>query len=258
MEEYIMKLKTMSLALIFGLTLTYYGNALADPITDGGGWTCAGEGCPDNDDDGIPNIDDDCPYEAGAEGARGCVGWTNSDVDWSTRFEDNDYDRIINLYDKCPEIPDYGRSYDEGFGCPLITDGGDWECVGCDIDGDGVDDTDDDCRDTPEGVEVDADGCAIETDEDVVDEDEDTDEEVEFYTSEDKNTDETANEPPFNLPINVDGNSDLEGNFDKNNEIESFNGESCSLVENGQAINVISYILFALTLVPLMIRRKKK
>ncbi|MGF7139217.1 OmpA family protein [Roseimarinus sediminis] len=92
------------------------------------------KGCPlDTDNDGIPDFQDDCPDEPGLPEYNGCP--------------DTDGDGIIDKEDDCPELP----GIPEYNGCP-------------DSDGDGVIDPDDLCPDTQPGVVVDEYGCPIDSD----------------------------------------------------------------------------------------------
>ena len=64
-------------------------------------------GCPDRDNDGIPDSVDRCPNmaEDGTDG-DGCPG------------TDADHDKIPNTKDKCPEDPEDWDSVDDFDGCP--------------------------------------------------------------------------------------------------------------------------------------------
>jgi outer membrane protein OmpA-like peptidoglycan-associated protein len=91
-------------------------------------------GCPlDTDNDGIPDYEDDCPDDPGLPEYNGCP--------------DSDGDGIIDKEDDCPELP----GLPEYNGCP-------------DSDGDGVIDPKDLCPDTQPGVVVDDYGCPIDSD----------------------------------------------------------------------------------------------
>nr|WP_262898908.1 OmpA family protein [Hymenobacter piscis] len=91
------------------------------------------QGCPDRDNDGVADKDDDCPDEAGLPALRGCP--------------DADGDGVADKNDKCPDTP-AGTQVD-GNGCPLVTD----------ADGDGIPNDQDRCPNTPAGTKVDANGC---------------------------------------------------------------------------------------------------
>ena len=103
-------------------------------------------GCPDSDQDGIPDAEDKCPQQAGIPEFNGCP--------------DSDGDGVIDPEDACPE--EYGTV--ENNGCPIADRDGDGladdvdECpdlagpeafLGCpDSDGDGLVDKVDRCPDT--------------------------------------------------------------------------------------------------------------
>lgn len=76
-------------------------------------------GCPDGDEDGIADKDDDCPYEKGISERRGCPA-----------PKDSDNDGIPDTGDECP----YDRGEKRFAGCP-------------DSDADGVPDNKDNCKD---------------------------------------------------------------------------------------------------------------
>jgi len=75
-------------------------------------------GCPDTDGDLIPDNEDECPFEKGGKGSNGCP--------------DMDKDGVPDKYDQCSKVP--GSKLAKG--CP-------------DRDGDGVADKDDACPDDP-------------------------------------------------------------------------------------------------------------
>ncbi len=105
------------------------------------------DGCPDSDGDGIPDHKDKCPEDAGPKIFDGCP--------------DTDGDGVPDSEDECPNVP----GSKESKGCPTIDSDGDGipddrdDCPkeygpratgGCpDRDGDGVPDKDDKCIDTP-------------------------------------------------------------------------------------------------------------
>ena len=70
------------------------------------------DGCPDpdNDQDGIPDVDDLCPNDPedkdGFEDQDGCPD------------PDNDHDRILDKDDKCPNEPETYNGYQDADGCP--------------------------------------------------------------------------------------------------------------------------------------------
>lgn len=107
-------------------------------------------GCPDNDLDGVANQDDACPDEPGPIENSGCP------------IADTDGDGISDAEDKCVEL--YGSP--DMFGCP-DTDGdgvadpedfcpeemGDISAQGCpDADGDGTPDAEDQCPNSAGGI----------------------------------------------------------------------------------------------------------
>lgn len=110
-----------------GLTLTYRWSKrdfdrdgildVADACPREAGTSATG-GCPDADGDGIIDMEDMCPYQTGTLELRGCP--------------DDDFDGVADLLDKCPDYP--GHLSAEG--CP-------------DADGDGLADNDDLCPDCP-------------------------------------------------------------------------------------------------------------
>jgi outer membrane protein OmpA-like peptidoglycan-associated protein len=127
------------------------------------------DGCPDfdNDKDGLPDVNDACPNEAGPVENRGCpVRDTDGDgipddidrcrLDPEDRdgFEDddgcpevdNDFDGTLDVNDNCPVDP--GPRTNQG--CPVL-----------DRDGDGLNDPADRCPDVPEDKDgfEDLDGC---------------------------------------------------------------------------------------------------
>ncbi|MFH1874900.1 MAG: hypothetical protein ABH859_06925 [Pseudomonadota bacterium] len=150
---------------------------------------------------------------------------------------DTDNDGLKDYYDHCPT-----ESGDRDDGCPVFTDGGDWECVDTT-----PDDDIDDCHPDAEAETPPDDGEGDDTSTETVSDEEIPD--VPFYSS--------ADEDEFDQEMVLD-TDDTSNNLDENDAVESFNSESCSLVESGQAINYVTFILFGLTLVPLMIRRKSK
>jgi outer membrane protein OmpA-like peptidoglycan-associated protein len=105
----------------------------------------------DSDGDGVPDIDDDCPNQAGLIEFKGCP--------------DTDGDGVADREDECPEV--FGLKYlkgcpdtdgdgliDKEDDCPTVA--GPLENKGCpwpDRDGDGVLDKDDDCPDVPGSIE---------------------------------------------------------------------------------------------------------
>ena len=105
------------------------------------------EGCPDADNDGIPDKDDQCPLEMGPASRKGCPD------------TDRDGDGVENKLDACPDVPgspaakgcpdrDNDGVADEADSCPDAP--GPPETRGCpDSDLDGIPDKDDRCPNTP-------------------------------------------------------------------------------------------------------------
>ena len=91
-------------------------------------------GCPDTDNDGIQDTEDNCPEEAGPDDNQGCP------------WPDSDYDGVLDKDDSCPENAGPG----DNNGCP-------WP----DRDNDGVIDKDDDCPD--EAGLAEDNGCPVVT-----------------------------------------------------------------------------------------------
>ena len=88
-------------------------------------------GCPDTDNDGIQDTEDNCPEEAGPEENQGCP------------WPDSDNDGVLDKDDNCPQE----AGPEENSGCP-------WP----DRDQDGIPDKDDDCPDEAANT---ASGCPI-------------------------------------------------------------------------------------------------
>ncbi len=84
------------------------------------------KGCPDKDGDGLPDVDDKCPDVPGPLGLNGCPP-----------AADRDGDGIPDSTDRCPD----DKGFAELKGCP-------------DRDGDGLADLDDSCPDIPGVVEL--------------------------------------------------------------------------------------------------------
>jgi len=102
------------------------------------------DGCPDpdNDQDGILDVDDECPDDPedkdGFEDEDGCPD------------EDNDQDGILDVDDKCPNDPEDKDNFEDEDGCPDY-----------DNDQDGIPDSTDKCPIVPEDIDnfEDEDGC---------------------------------------------------------------------------------------------------
>jgi OmpA-OmpF porin, OOP family len=98
------------------------------------------DGCPDSDNDGVPDNLDKCPATP-----------PNVKVDVMGCPMDTDGDGVPDYLDKCPTVKGSGTLE----GCP-------------DADNDGVADINDKCPGTPAGVKVDSKGCPLDTDGDGV------------------------------------------------------------------------------------------
>ncbi len=103
------------------------------------------DGCPDldNDHDGLPDLQDGCPDKPedmdGFQDEDGCPD------------PDNDGDGIVDSRDQCPDEAEDLDGFQDDDGCPEL-----------DNDQDGVLDETDTCPDTPAGVSVDENGCPSE------------------------------------------------------------------------------------------------
>ncbi|MFP2898722.1 OmpA family protein [Corallococcus sp. 4LFB] len=93
------------------------------------------QGCPDKDDDqdGIPNLADQCPAQA--ENKNGF-----QDEDGCPDDPDSDGDGIVDSKDACPKEPETFNRYKDTDGCPDVEP---------DRDGDGIVDRLDNCPDEP-------------------------------------------------------------------------------------------------------------
>lgn len=128
----------------------------ADPDNDGDGVADVDDGCanepedrdgfedadgcpdPDNDGDGVRDFDDACPLEPGVARTSGCP------------FTDDDGDGIDASVDRCPDEAEDVDGFEDSDGCADV-----------DNDADGVVDVDDGCPLEPETINgvADADGC---------------------------------------------------------------------------------------------------
>lgn len=147
--------------------------AYEDPTIVKKGDKLASKQFNDSDGDGIPDINDKCPYsKAGAKvDSLGCA-------------VDTDGDGVIDIDDKCPDTPKgvkvndvgcVGDSDDDGImddldKCPATPKGFAVDSTGCpfDADKDGVADMLDKCPNTPDSLKVTPDGCPVDTDKDGV------------------------------------------------------------------------------------------
>ncbi len=97
--------------------------------------------CPelDADGDGVKNVADRCPQDAGLAQLDGCAD------------TDDDGDGVLNLADRCPKEPENVNGFEDGDGCPDDPDS----------DGDGIADSKDRCPKEPEDKDgfQDEDGC---------------------------------------------------------------------------------------------------
>ena len=109
-------------------------------------------GCPDTDGDGIPDAEDACPNEPGSKETQGCPV-----------SKDSDNDRVPDDIDRCPLDPEDKDAFQDEDGCPDADNDGDGivdkadacpveagpiESRGCpvtDKDADGVPDPEDKC-----------------------------------------------------------------------------------------------------------------
>ncbi len=130
------------------------------------------DGCPDpdNDRDGVLDVNDKCPLTPGPQSNQGCP---------EDASKDSDGDGIPDVLDKCPLQPEDKDGFQDDDGCPDndndedgLIDGAD-RCPdvagpiqnnGCpdgDKDGDGIQDSKDRCPDEPEDKDgfQDEDGC---------------------------------------------------------------------------------------------------
>jgi hypothetical protein len=102
----------------------------------------------DDDNDGILDVDDNCPLIGNADQA-------DNDGDNIGDFcdPDDDNDGILDVDDNCPFTPnpDQADSDNDGIGDGCDTD----------ADNDGVSNADDLCPDTPTGAVIDVDGCEV-------------------------------------------------------------------------------------------------
>ncbi|OGR07213.1 MAG: hypothetical protein A2341_11095 [Deltaproteobacteria bacterium RIFOXYB12_FULL_58_9] len=100
---------------------------------------------PDSDNDGIPDVADDCPFEP--------EDYDQYDDTDGCPDLDNDGDGILDTKDACPTEPEDKNQIDDDDGCP--------DAGAHDQDGDGVLDIDDDCPSESEDLDYfdDQDGC---------------------------------------------------------------------------------------------------
>ncbi len=131
--------QNLSLAYAYDMTLTDLSNYSSGSLEITLGLTI--DKRRDNDDDGIPDKEDDCPNEPGTKSNKGCPDKHKGD---SEEVLDSDGDGIVDTKDDCTNIP--GNRANNG--CPFG-----------DRDKDGIRDDIDKCPDIP-GV-ADNIGCPI-------------------------------------------------------------------------------------------------
>jgi photosystem II stability/assembly factor-like uncharacterized protein len=102
----------------------------------------------DDDNDGILDVDDNCPKVANANQTD-----TDGDGLGDACDDDDDNDGVPDVNDNCPLIANANQADDDNDGIGNICDD--------DADNDGVPDASDACPDTPEGTTVDVTGCPI-------------------------------------------------------------------------------------------------
>jgi len=102
----------------------------------------------DDDNDGILDIDDNCPLVANADQAD-----NDNDGDGDVCDNDDDDDGVLDIDDNCPLTANTDQADFDGDGIGDVCDD--------DIDNDGVPNALDFCDETPADTIVDVDGCAI-------------------------------------------------------------------------------------------------
>lgn len=102
----------------------------------------------DDDNDGILDVDDNCPLIANANQAD-----NDGDGEGDVCDPDDDNDGILDVDDNCPFVANANQTDDDNDGIGNVCDD--------DLDNDGVPNANDLCPDTPENSVVDVDGCAI-------------------------------------------------------------------------------------------------
>ena len=102
----------------------------------------------DDDNDGVLDVDDNCPLQANADQAD-----NDNDGIGDVCDPDDDNDGILDIDDICPLISNADQADFDGDGLGDVCDP--------DIDNDGVPNTIDQCNDTPAGATVDVDGCEV-------------------------------------------------------------------------------------------------
>ncbi|NNF18692.1 MAG: T9SS type A sorting domain-containing protein, partial [Flavobacteriaceae bacterium] len=102
----------------------------------------------DDDNDGILDINDNCPLIANADQAN-----NDMDAEGDACDPDDDNDGIIDTEDNCPFTANADQADTDADGIGDVCDD--------DSDNDGVPNGEDQCPDTPEGTTVDISGCAV-------------------------------------------------------------------------------------------------
>lgn len=102
----------------------------------------------DDDNDGILDVDDNCPLIGNADQAD-----ADGDGDGDVCDTDDDNDGIPDTQDNCPLTPNANQADADGDGIGDVCDD--------DADNDGVPNSLDLCPDTPENTPVDVDGCPV-------------------------------------------------------------------------------------------------
>ena len=109
---------------------------------------CAETALPDADDDGVLDVDDNCPDAPNPD-------QTDSDMDGigDACDDDNDNDGVLNVDDNCPLVANFDQSDLDGDGIGDVCDG--------DLDGDGVDNDVDNCPAAINPNQTDTDGDSL-------------------------------------------------------------------------------------------------
>ena len=139
-------------SLLFSGSFTELSWTVSDPNTEDGMWLqLSVDNCvvvTDSDDDGVDDVNDNCPDTANAD-------QTDSDGDGAGDAcdDDDDGDGVLDEGDNCPldANPDQDDFDGDGAGDPCDSD----------ADGDDVLDADDECLYTPAAAITNVDGCAI-------------------------------------------------------------------------------------------------
>lgn len=199
----------------------------------------------DRDCDGVKDEKDSCPDVAGYYTHNGCMlplmlTLAPRNLQPLIRFTDNDTDGdgVVDSEDACPDTP----GTVENHGCPELP------AAVADSDHDGVIDADDECPDTPAGAVVNSAGCP-DTDGDGI------------FDNVDACKDEAAStEDGCPAAAAQDTTSDTTSNDTASNDAGAASGGGCTsmLVNTGNSSDIVSALIFAISLAPLMIRRRVK